>query len=75
MRSFKSLFFSRSKTTKRLPWKVKVCFSSGIVWLSWMTKPATVSTGAEVQVPAFIEQGNVIKIDTETGGYIERVSN
>ena len=40
-----------------------------------VTKAATVSTGAEVQVPAFIEEGNVIKIDTETGSYIERVSN
>ena len=39
-----------------------------------VTKAATVSTGAEVQVPAFIEQGNVIKIDTESGSYIERVS-
>ncbi|QDT14827.1 elongation factor P [Alienimonas californiensis] len=39
-----------------------------------VTKAATVETGAEVQVPAFIEEGNVIKIDTESGTYIERVS-
>jgi elongation factor P len=38
-----------------------------------VTKAATVETGAEVQVPAFIEPGNRIKIDAETGSYIERV--
>ncbi len=40
-----------------------------------VTKGATVETGAEVQVPAFIEQGNRIKIDLETGSYVERVNN
>lgn len=40
-----------------------------------VTKGATVETGAEVQVPAFIEQGNVIKIDVSTGAYVERVSS
>ena len=38
-----------------------------------VTKPAKMETGAEVLVPIFIKQGNVIKIDTRTGGYIERV--
>lgn len=38
-----------------------------------VTKNATVETGAEVQVPIFINQGNKIKIDTRTGEYIERV--
>jgi elongation factor P len=37
------------------------------------TKGATVETGAEVQVPLFIERGNVLKIDTRTGAYVERV--
>ena len=37
-----------------------------------VTKPATVETGAIVQVPAFIDQGEKIKIDTRTGDYIER---
>ncbi|MDD2243121.1 MAG: elongation factor P [Petrimonas sp.] len=35
-------------------------------------KPATVETGAEVRVPLFIETGEKIKVDTRTGGYIER---
>jgi len=36
-------------------------------------KMATVTTGAEVQVPLFLETGEVIKIDTRTGEYVERV--
>ena len=36
------------------------------------TKPATLETGAIVKVPLFIEIGNVLKIDTRTGEYIER---
>jgi len=37
------------------------------------TKPATVETGAVIKVPLFIDNGDVIKIDTRTGEYIERV--
>ena len=37
------------------------------------TKPATVETGAEVKVPLFINIGDVIKIDTRTGEYLNRV--
>ena len=37
------------------------------------TKPATVETGAIVYVPLFVEQGEVIKIDTRTGDYLSRV--
>lgn len=40
---------------------------------SGATKPATMSTGAVVQVPLFIEEGEWIKIDTRTGLYLERV--
>ena len=36
-------------------------------------KPATVETGAEVRVPLFINEGDLIKIDTKTGAYMERV--
>ena len=36
-------------------------------------KPATLETGAVVKVPLFIEQGEVIKIDTRTGEYVGRV--
>jgi elongation factor P len=37
------------------------------------SKPATLSTGYEVRVPLFIEQGEWIKVDTRTGDYVERV--
>ena len=38
------------------------------------TKPAKMETGIIVQVPLFINKGDVIKIDTRTGSYLERVS-
>ena len=37
-----------------------------------VTKAATVETGVEVHVPAFIDQGEKIKVDARTGDYIER---
>ena len=36
-------------------------------------KPVKVETGAEVKVPLFINEGDVIKVNTQTGEYIERV--
>lgn len=38
-----------------------------------VTKPATLETGVEVRVPIFINEGDVIKVDTRTGEYMERV--
>ncbi len=37
------------------------------------SKPATLSTGAIIQVPLFVEEGEIIKVDTTTGSYVERV--
>lgn len=39
------------------------------------TKPAHVETGATVNVPLFLNEGDTIKIDTRSGEYIERVKN
>lgn len=39
-----------------------------------LTKDATIETGAVVKVPAFIEMGEVIKVDTRTGEYVERAN-
>ena len=36
------------------------------------TKPATVETGAEIRVPLFINEGDMIRIDTRDGSYMER---
>jgi len=38
-----------------------------------VTKPATLETGAVIQVPGFVNEGDRLKIDTRTGTYIERV--
>ena len=38
-------------------------------------KPATLETGAEVRVPLFINEGDIIKVDTRTGSYSERVKS
>jgi len=39
------------------------------------TKPATLETGATVKVPLFVEEGEVIKIDTRSGEYVGRVKD
>jgi elongation factor P len=36
-------------------------------------KPATVETGANIQVPLFINEGDMIKVDTRNGSYVERL--
>lgn len=41
--------------------------------VSNVTKPAVLETGAVVQVPLFVEEGEVIKVDTRTKIYLERV--
>lgn len=38
-------------------------------------KPAKLETGVKVQVPLFINEGDILKIDTRTGEYVERVKN
>ena len=38
------------------------------------TKPATLETGAVVHVPLFVEEGDMIRVNTDTGDYITRVS-
>ena len=58
--------FMELRVVKADPW-VKGDTASGD------TKPATVETGYELQVPPFIEEGELIRIDTRTGNYVERV--
>ena len=38
------------------------------------TKPATLETGYEIQVPLFIDQGTIVKVDTRSGDYLGRVN-
>jgi len=42
---------------------------------SGATKPAKVQSGAMVNVPLFINEGDVIRVDTRTGNYLERVKS
>jgi len=39
-----------------------------------VTKPATLETGKKIQVPIFIRTGDIIRVNTETGAYVERLS-
>ena len=38
-------------------------------------KPAKLETGVQINVPLFVNEGDVLKVDTRTGGYVERVKN
>jgi len=58
--------FMELKVVKSDPW-AKGDTASG------SSKPAVLETGLEIQVPPFIEEGEVIRIDTRTGQYVERV--
>ena len=58
--------FANLKVTNTSPGKKGYTASGG-------SKPATLETGAVIQVPAFINQGDVIKLDTRSRNYIERV--
>jgi elongation factor P len=40
--------------------------------VSGASKPATLETGAVIQVPLFINEGDVLKVDTRTGAYVTR---
>ena len=62
-----------------LPLSVELMVSSTVPGIkgdsvSNMMKPATLQTGAEIQVPLFIKEGDKIRVDTRTGEYLERVS-
>jgi len=58
--------FINLKVEKADPW-IKGDTASGD------SKPATLETGYAIQVPPFIEEGELLKIDTRTGEYVERV--
>lgn len=42
---------------------------------SGATKPATLETGVQINVPLFVNEGDILKIDTRTGQYVERVKS
>ncbi len=72
------LFFSETPIEVSLPMFVNLKVDKADPWIKGDTasgdsKPATLETGYELQVPPFIEEGELIRIDTRTGEYVERV--
>ncbi len=72
------LFFSEKPIGVSLPFFVNLKVNKADPWVKGDTasgdsKPATLETGYELQVPPFIDEGELIRIDTRTGTYVERV--
>ncbi len=72
------LFFEERPIGIALPNFVDLRIAKADPWAkgdtaSGSTKPATLETGYVVQVPPFIEEGELVRIDTRTGEYVERV--
>ncbi len=73
------LFFNGKAIGLTLPNFVNLRVSQSDPWAkgdtaTGSTKPATLETGFEIQVPPFIEEGQLLKIDTRTCAYVERVN-
>jgi elongation factor P len=73
----KVLFFNQQPVTAEVPNSVELTVAQAEPGLkgdtaSGATKPATLETGAVIQVPLFINEGDRVKVDTRTGAYIER---
>lgn len=76
--SIDTLFWGDNPVGAEMPLFVELEVTSTIPGVKGDTasggsKPATLETGAEVQVPLFIKEGEKVKIDTRTGEYLERV--
>jgi elongation factor P len=76
--NLKVLFFNQQPVAAELPSAVDlevVQTEPGVKGdtASGGNKPATLETGAVVQVPLFIEVGDRVRVDTRTGAYVERV--
>lgn len=72
------LYYRGKIVSIQLPYFVELKVTYTEQWLkgdtaTGATKPAIVETGAEVLVPLFINEGDIIKIDTRSGEYVERV--
>jgi len=72
------LFFQDRPIGITLPNFVNLRIAQAEVWAkgdtaTGSTKPATLETGYVIQVPPFVEEGELVRIDTRTGEYVERV--
>ena len=68
-----------TKTNTLLQWLPALSFQESVRWtarwyaLAGTNKPATLETGATIQVPVFVTEGERIRVDTRTAKYVERV--
>ncbi|MBF0204050.1 MAG: elongation factor P, partial [Desulfamplus sp.] len=74
-----ALFFNGKAIGLTLPNFVNLRITKSDPWAkgdtaTGSTKPATLETGFEIQVPPFVEEGQLVKIDTRTKSYVERVN-
>jgi elongation factor P len=74
----KVLFFDRRPIALTLPNFVELKIVQSDPWAkgdtaAGSTKPAKMETGVVIQVPPFVEEGEMVRIDTRTGEYVERV--
>ncbi|OGY54872.1 MAG: elongation factor P [Candidatus Buchananbacteria bacterium RIFCSPLOWO2_01_FULL_56_15] len=72
------LLFDGTPIAVQLPTKMEFTVTSTVPGIKGdtaqgkVTKPATIETGYQVNVPLFVKEGDVIRINTETGEYVER---
>lgn len=71
----KAMFYGETIFAVELPQflEIMVVKTEGTESTEQATKKAVLETGAKIDVPLFIESGDVIKIDTQTNDYIQRV--
>jgi elongation factor P len=74
------LFFDHKPIGVTLPIFVELRIEKADPWIKGDTasgdsKPATLETGAVIQVPPFVEEGEAVRIDTRSGQYVERVKS
>lgn len=74
----KVLFFNQQPVAVELPTFVELTVAQAEPGVrgdtaSGGSKPATLESGAVIQVPLFINEGDRVKVDTRTGAYLERV--
>ena len=77
--STKILFFNNNPISLELPQFVEIQVEKtepGVKGntATGATKPAKLETGAIIQVPLFISEGDTLKVDTRTGTYVERIT-
>ena len=74
-----AVYVDEKLTNIELPANVVLTVSSTVPGVkgdsvSNMMKPATLETGAVIQVPLFLSEGDVVKVDTRSGDYLGRVA-